>query len=288
MRALTLLTATIVLAMAVPANAQQGHVSLYDDLAFSSCEFAVQPPALVRMAYVVVDHAIPFTSLRFNLTPPACSGFTFLALTPDGLNIATGDLVNGFVVSGPCTVSPFDNHVATITYLTGTTPAPCCEWELAPWPHSSRGEIEIEGCDGYVAFAEAHKASLNGYCQCDIYDFVLGPYKPGPVDGAADVPLNTPLSWELGCCTNMTLYLSTEPFTSFPPDKIVYEGPVQNPYDPGIFLPNTTYYWRVSEWTPGVNPHGHDGNSRVWSFTTGDIIVPVERSTWGGLKALYR
>jgi hypothetical protein len=287
MRSLTLLAATVVLILAVSASAQQGHVSLYDDLAFSSCEFTVQPPGQVRMAYVVVDHAIPFTSLRFQVTPPACSGFTFLQLTPSALYIATGDLVNGFVVNGPCTTSPFDNHVATILYLTGVAPTPCCEWELAPWPHSSRGEVEIEGCDGYVGFAEAHKASLNGYCLCDIYDFALGPYRPSPLDGETDVNRILSLSWEQGCCDNMTLYLSTDPFTGFPADKIVYEGPTQHPYDPGLLLPNTTYYWRVVEWS-NISPHGYDGQGRVWSFTTGEITVPAEPSTWGRVKALYQ
>jgi len=288
MRKSTLLVALLTLAMAVPAAGQQAHVSLYDDISFSSCEFTVQPPAQLRNAYVVVDNAIPFTELRFNVAMPGCSGFTFVALAPGGLHIAVGDLINGWVVSGPCTATPPESHVATISYLTGSTPGPCCEWALDPWPHSARGEIEIVGCDGYVGFAEAHKASLNGYCLCDIYDFALGPYKPMPRDGATDVALDTPLSWEEGCCDNMTLSLSTEAFTGFPPDKVVYEGAKQNPFDPGALLPNTTYYWRVVEWTPAINPHGHDGYGRVWSFTTGDIIVPVERSTWGQLKALYQ
>jgi hypothetical protein len=288
MRNLPALVTLLALSAVVPADAQQAHVILYDDLTLSSCEFVVQPPVQVRTAYLVVEHAIPFMAISFTTVPPTCSDFSFVSLTPaQGLHIAIpGDPTTGWQIGGPCTTSPFDNLVATIIYITGATPSSCCSWGIDPWPSSTRGEIEIVGCDGFVGFAESHPASLNGYCQCDFADFALGPYKPVPQDGATDVPPTTLLSWEDGCCDDMTLYLSTEPFTLFPWEAIVYEGAKQNPYDPAL-LPNTTYYWRVAEWAD-ISPHGFDGVSRVWSFTTGDGPVPVERSTWGTIKALYR
>jgi hypothetical protein len=266
--------------------AQQGHVAIYGDISFSSCEFAIQPPFQVREAYLVVDYAIPFEGLRFTTEPPQCSNFTFLSLTPQGLYIAPpGNPLIGWEIGAPCTSTPGPHLLATILYLTGTTPSPCCTWNIDPWPASPRNEIEIVACDGFVGFAESHPASLNGYCLCDIHDYALGPYKPAPADGAVDVPHTTQLASEDDCCNDMTLFLSTEPFTNFPYDAVVYEGPKQNPFTPQL-APNMTYYWAVVEWAT-ISPHGYEGYSRVWSFTTSDAVVPVGPSTWGRIKALF-
>lgn len=286
MRRITIAVAVFALVLAAPAAAQQAHVSLYQDINDNSCTFTIQPPSQLRTAYIYVgNNSFDFTELRFNVTPPGCSGFIFVQLIPDGLHIATGDLVNGFTLSGPCAGA---RVMGAITYLTGPTPGSCCMWEIEPWPSSARGEIEVVACDNFVGFAEAHPASLNGYCLCDIADFAQGPYRPTPADGATSVPLNAQLSWEGGCCPDMWVMLSDQPFTGFPSENIIYDGPRQNPFDPGALAPNTTYYWRVSEYWTGISPHGFEGDSRIWSFTTGDIILPAERVTWGGIKALYR
>jgi hypothetical protein len=52
--------------------------------------------------------------------------------------------------------------------------------------------------------------------------------------------------------------------------------------------PNTQYFWRVRVWDDwGYYAGSMINYSDIRSFTTGEV-VPVERTTWGAVKALYR
>jgi hypothetical protein len=114
------------------------------------------------------------------------------------------------------------------------------------------------------------------------------PSEPMPAEGAVQVPQETMLSWTRGSVSacgirhgaNTSIFLGTDPDPPLVGQNIDPSG-FQGPFDPGLLLPNTVYYWRVS----------HDSNGLVtgplWSFTTG-VTVAVAEQPWHKVKRLYR
>lgn len=110
------------------------------------------------------------------------------------------------------------------------------------------------------------------------------PNTPWPADKSAGVPPNTRLCWqqELSACLESSrpeIHFGTQPNPTWVACELDQAG---NSVccDPGPLLPNTTYYWRVLVPLTGRSP-------APWSFTTGDNVAAM-RSTWGGVKHLYR
>jgi hypothetical protein len=101
---------------------------------------------------------------------------------------------------------------------------------------------------------------------------------PYPFDNATDILLDTELNW-VGSAKDTTthdVYLGT---TTSPPR--VSEGQNETTYNPGILLPNTTYYWRIDE----VDDSGVLVGD-LWSFTTGqDVMIKYNLSAHYTLDA---
>jgi hypothetical protein len=107
---------------------------------------------------------------------------------------------------------------------------------------------------------------------------------PSPANGAADVSIDTALTWQAGIgATSHRVYLSTD-------SQAVINGTapyvtVTNPaYTPASPLTlGATYYWRVTEINAGGTAIGP-----VWSFTTSyKIIEPFGYATNSALRAAW-
>lgn len=258
------------------AVAQQANVYLRIDNSYRACQVLI--PAGVHTATVEV-YGFPFQTIRFRAVVPA--GAVFLGDSGTGFGIPViGNSQTGVQVymTGCATTYPYGQPAPamTITFL-APAPLPNVTWEVQPFP--GEPAIGLMDCDGF---------SMNGTGQYSIYcdpGFLIGPYKPNPPDGAVDVPLDQLLSFTGGA---NFMYLGLDP--QFDDNDLVCEypqSPCTFPFDPGDLLPNTTYYWKALNVCTGCE-HGEYAASDLWSFTTGDITVSTQSSTWGHVKALYR
>lgn len=112
---------------------------------------------------------------------------------------------------------------------------------------------------------------------------------PVPADGATNVPLNATLEWDWGgipelfCTPTAIMHFVYLGAVRPPPLATISTcgpGPEHVAWDPGLLLPDTTYYWGVADGErPTVDP--------LWTFTTGRALA-VTRSSWQHVKALYR
>jgi hypothetical protein len=115
---------------------------------------------------------------------------------------------------------------------------------------------------------------------------LIPPSNQYPPDGATLVPRNVVLTWGdmvgQSSCSGPDQYGVS--FGTSPNPSGAWMGWDQFYDPPGTLRENTTYYWRVSGFRPSVG----EISGPLLSFTTGPGTVPVKRSTWGGIKALYR
>jgi len=278
----TRVTCTAVLALALlfllPSSglAQSATIGVYYYDGPSACPVETTSSGQVWILNVKLVHtAGPLKTAKFKLVP-SCPGATILGALDYDLTF-------------PSCVT--DGATLATIYIT-QTPASCSD----PWGFyfdvlGPAGEtlIPLTDCDGYPLYGIDAFRVTDGP-PCDDLSSEIAPYRPTPADGATDVPTDTELSW-VGPAN--TVELSTEPLVfgplicgtncSNPPGPM----PCSNPIDPGVLLPNTTYYWRASTWY--VTHYWCDVVwSQVFSFTTGDGPVATESSTWGRVKAMYR
>jgi hypothetical protein len=110
-----------------------------------------------------------------------------------------------------------------------------------------------------------------------------------------NVPTNTTLSLINGTVNEVVL--STVPFQYMSAPYICSYNPYSHPglptcalpINPGLLLPNTTYYWqgaRVCDQLTGCF-EGVVAFTPVFSFTTGGPVASAQAS-WGAVKAMYR
>lgn len=226
-------------------------------------------PTLVT---VVAGPHVPMTKVRFSIQDPsfgvildATWDYPFVGTPQTGVEITLPECT-----SGPTTVLGQMLVFADVSAIDGT----CVDWKIDDYP-------EIEDCNGDVrpALARHHEFSTApgccGYIDCPS----IPPFDLYPPDGATGVPIDVVLSWS-GGYGYFELEIST--------DAECYSGQTFSFEDAHTFAPdflehNTTYYWQVG-WSDGVEC---GGGSPRFSFTTMDP-VPVETSTWGRIKALYR
>ncbi len=115
------------------------------------------------------------------------------------------------------------------------------------------------------------------------------PANPTPANGAQAVSVATQLCW-LGGDPDPTddmmyhIYLDTSAPPSFVETTELYPGSETSIcFDPpGALDENTLYYWLIV----AEDEHGGTMPGETWTFRTGD--TPVEESSWGMVKALYR
>jgi len=270
---------TITVLVAAPAGVSAdgylAYVSVYPDEAASTCEFS--GGSTIQTAYVIVTNSIPLQQITFQTPVPDCVGAFVLETSPF---VTTGNSQDGVTVDlGGCETSPLT--VLTV-YYSGENPGLCCYWPA----HGVGGDwidLEIVDCDGVTRFGRsAVGQNYDTPGCCEEFD-VLAPYQPSPPDGATDVPLDVTLTWVLpdNRCFPWIQLDDTPPPGSNPPAED--SGYLTN-YTPAQPLePNTTYYWRIQLQCS----YDRGSWSDVWTFTTGDVTVPTESVTWGGIKALY-
>ncbi|MFC1633349.1 LamG-like jellyroll fold domain-containing protein [Planctomycetota bacterium] len=97
---------------------------------------------------------------------------------------------------------------------------------------------------------------------------------PQPANGATDVAMATVLGWTAADnATSHEVYLGLDKDTVRGADtsSLEYKGSKAlgaESYDPGLFEPDTTYYWRVDEVY-----NGNPVKGPVWSFTVGAYLL---------------
>jgi hypothetical protein len=111
---------------------------------------------------------------------------------------------------------------------------------------------------------EADGAVVEG----DVWSFTTLPLEahfPSPEDGAKSQELDAQLSWTAGKGVIMhDVYFGTDEAAVAAADPSTFKGKLMvTSYDPGALALETTYYWKIDEFSvTGTNP------GPVWSFTT--------------------
>jgi len=170
-------------------------------------------------------------------------------------------------------------HVLTIRLLGLDVHSNCCSWRAtSPEGYALVGAWD---CDG-IAVQVQTRALWFATEPCAF----VPPHTPDPADGAVIDSLSTVLQWQSTggpvCIAGDELvhnvYFGTDPGALVP-----HTGAVA-PFDVTGLLPGVTYYWQVEATTPnGAGPYP----GPLWSFTTPPSLAS-RRSTWGGIKALFR
>jgi len=89
------------------------------------------------------------------------------------------------------------------------------------------------------------------------------PSSPDPVDGAADVDVDTVLVWYGGDPDGDTVTYDVYFGTDIPPLQVVWNQSTTL-YNPGTMNYNFQYYWRIVAW----DNHGMSAEGPIWNFTT--------------------
>lgn len=126
---------------------------------------------------------------------------------------------------------------------------------------------------GYDWFIDDLSVTSDGSTEC-IGDYTIPDCTSlySPPDGALNMQLNVPISWQTTVLENVTkqlLYVGTDGGGISTPTNIE-NGTEQFPLTSGITLtnlsPNTSYYWQVVPANCAYEAQG----CPIWSFTTGD------------------
>jgi hypothetical protein len=240
----------------------------------------VTTPQIVEISIFAVYFS-GVTGAQFRIAPVGCPNVTFLEFIPVSGTLVIGSPEEGMAVAfGACI--PQAALVGTLRYQV-VPPVECCELALDGYP----------GIDAPIVtdcnFAE-HPGALNSaLISSETADcsWAPPPIEPFPPDGAADVPLSPAFQWKQAegerhhcwiqplSAYTWTFYFGTGPDVQYNSYMGYYNLP--------LLEPSTTYYWQIR-----INDLGAPGVGPVWSFTTTATTTPVEETTWGRVKALFR
>lgn len=201
-----------------------------------------------------------------------------------------GSSVSGVAIGyGACMSAPTHLGVA-LFYATEIT---CSDLQIVADPSTPSGQIEVVDCAGILTYPTSAAISAS-YAQC-------GVNPPGtlqPPDSAVGVSLNPTLTWTWEGSTNCPeglgmitfgVYLGTDPGDLTRVGGPFPSGPMESwEFTAGPLPGATRHYWRVKvrdEWWSC--PGSHEAWSTTQSFLTLGA-VPVEHTTWGRIKGLYR
>jgi len=250
---------------------------------YSSCDVVVTAPGIVSI-YVLHRGTSGAGGARFSLPLPDCMNNQTILGTSSPYTFQ-GDYETGVTIDyGGCVTT--DVVIFQIDLFVQTPADDCCL--IVPLPHPAYGsrKAEIFDCAMNPLDAPAHPVIVNttGGCPCTCCCTTIRPEvsAPFPPDGSDKILLNAVLTWDT--CdpeqvpTEHTIFFGTDPD---PPQ--VLDRFHDYSYDPGPLMPATTYYWTVGAWH---RCGAALAKGPVWEFTT-TPDVPVERSTWGAVKALY-
>lgn len=235
--------------------------------------------AYIQLSYSGFDQCVfspgfyPLTVHLVTVGPLHTARFKVVASSPVTIFNPPGGEFD--LTVSPCTIGAFADLAVLIP------PGPSVTFTFVP--ATGHAKIELTDCDGYAM------PTVN---QCGTYQ-LLGPYRPNPPDGAVNVPTDQLLSYVgdanlVAMSTNPNFYIY-DPANVILCKNIQPDGtppPCPLPLNPGTLAPQTTYYWQ------GIHRcicgQVWDGYSEVFSFTTGDGPLPVEPTTWGRVKSMYR
>lgn len=276
MKRLILLFALAVSAATVTSAQISESIGLFSDAEGTDCTFGT---GVLELHVIHYGHG-GATSSEFAVEfDPSWS---YLGETWDFA--AIGNAVAGVTVSyGGCLSAP--THLGVVSLFDYGAP-PCSEVGVGPAP----GNIGIVStdCSGGVDYLGGSPILTNcGPCG------VHPPYALQPADGTTGVSLEPTLSWSwdepTGCVEGIGLTVYTV-LMGTDPDNLTEAGwaDTEKSMTVGLLEPSTLYYWQVEVWDDFYNcPGERTRYSVVQSFTTAGP-VPVEQTTWGRIKQLYR
>ncbi len=202
-----------------------------------------------------------------------------------------GTSVSGVILGyGACKSAP--TYLGKALFLGGSTP--CTDIWIDPDPFADPyNSIIAVDCFNNTVFPFGLTSTVNcGSCGYS------PPYNLLPAEGAAGISLNPTLAWDWDPPTacpegiGMTQYrvdLGTHPDSLSSAGFIVTDGyTTHHELQVGPLQPGTLYYWRV--WVKDEYwecPTWNESLSIIQCFTT-EGSTPVEQSTWGRIKSLYR
>jgi hypothetical protein len=227
--------------------------------------------------YVMLKFTIGATGASFSAPMTAGAGLQHVSDTlPPGFSAVGSSQTQVDVSFGTCLAGSM--VVMEMNFVRVGTADPCT-------PYGLQSDASFTDCSFIEKTVDTgnYKIALNSSTICWASSY----RNSFPANGAVDVPLNTPLSWddpeEIRCEDPIAATAAQAPGTG-----LVYFGTTTNPpYHEGATLghyvgslsPATTYYWRIN--AESINP------GPLWSFTTASLVA-TEQSTWGAIKALYR
>ncbi|UCG60007.1 MAG: LamG domain-containing protein [Phycisphaerales bacterium] len=141
---------------------------------------------------------------------------------------------------------------------------------LVSWEQYLAADLE-PGMTYYWRIDEVNDANAASPWKGDVWSFNVPPeraYEPSPADVAEYVDPDADLNWAKGLGAILHhVYLGTSFDAVNDADQSsagIYRGPSADPtFDPGTLAKDTTYYWRIDEFTGSAT---HPG--QVWSFST--------------------
>lgn len=265
----TVLAAGFVLACTSLAHAQT--IGLYAEPAGINHEIIATPGGLTTVYVVMHPNAIVsgVKTAAFGVSVPDCAGLIYLDDSPV-VGTKLGSANSGGVLLDFQQCLSLPAAVLTLSLFT-VEGFGCCQLEVVG--HSSDGLIQAAGCDDVVRTLFERRGWVAGASPHVMDRF--------PVNGATNVPIDVTMSWDEYYCAEPQGDVFEFHFdfgTTNPPPTVINSASAIKSYSPGNLQPNKTYYWRAD---------GYATSMSVWSFTTG-AIVPVDQSTWGEIKSLYR
>jgi hypothetical protein len=260
---------------------QAQRINLYADP--SGIEWVIGSTAGLVPVYVFAEPGPlnGLTAAQFRAAIPGCWTATVHLGDVWNFSAVIGNSQTGVSIGfGAC----YSNmvHLGTINLFSSMVPTGCCHYSVTADPLALTGLLEFVDCSATKYTREGYPAAWIGALNGDTSIDVL--YPP---NGATGLPLDTDISWSVSTCciTPRTVHTVRFGTTTDPPIvSVSVEHPTES-YDPGPLLPNTTYYWKIFA-GHGMCP-GSSVSTPLLSFTT-EQPVPVEHSTWGAIKALYR
>ena len=223
--------------------------------------------------------AIPFQKARFSIPDPPIG----TVVSENWFFPHTGNRVTGVELDlGSCTTAGIVT-LGEIQVQLESEPSVLCG--QATWSATS---AEIQNCTGRWLPAGGYWHTLGemSFQCCAGWQILYSwpAYDLYPADGATNVERNVVFAWSGGGYNPCYVDIFAEP-TCTTGQSFEANCDVRT-FAPALLLPNTTYYWRVR--SPGDPNWGGGSATAVHSFTTGDIVLSTEQSTWGRVKAMYR
>jgi hypothetical protein len=228
--------------------------------------------------YAFVVFSPGATGVQFSAPLPNCwTGATYLSDDVPAPFYHIGNSQTGIAIAfGSCVVSPI--HVLTMQVFTASPdfPGGCCMYNIQPDMYATPPGIYYTDCADPPNLLTATGGGV--YVTPPVFS------NPSPANDAHDQALDVDLEWNVTLCSCglgavfYNIYFGTDPD---PPLYSQYNGSTF--CDPGILQPATTYYWKVLV----IDTDTGSTMGPVWSFTT-EGAIPVERSTWGRIKNLFR